>query len=126
MRSLATLLLLTLFTASLGEDPVSGEDIDDLAEEDRDMRKAMESPREPEPDPSELRPGEQKMTFIPPQLTEEEQNEVFLPKNMRCDGCLAIAAQWHRAFKKSHVHKSPEWRMSEGAVIAALGRKEAL
>ena len=40
-----------------------------------------------EDDPSEARPGERKMTFKPPQLTEEEQDEVFLPKAMRCDGC---------------------------------------
>ena len=42
---------------------------------------------EEEDDPSEARPGERKMTFKPPQLTEDEEFEVFLPKSMRCDGC---------------------------------------
>ena len=47
----------------------------------------MEEEEEEEDDPSEARPGERKMTFKPPQLTEEEEKEVFLPNSMRCDGC---------------------------------------
>ena len=40
-----------------------------------------------EPDPSEPRPGETKKTFKPPDLTEEEKDEIFLPQSMKCDGC---------------------------------------
>jgi len=76
----------------------------------------------PEPDPSEPRPGETKKTFKPPDLTEEEKDEIFLPQSMKCDGCQAIAIQWSKMFHKAHLHKKKSFRLGEGAVIETIER----
>lgn len=41
-------------------------------------------------------PGAKKFTFSAPNLTEEEERSPFLPKDMECDGCLAVAYQLHK------------------------------
>lgn len=75
-----------------------------------------------EDDPSEARPGERKMTFKPPQLTEEEEKEVFLPKSMKCDGCQAVATQWDKTFAKAHLSRKKDYRLDEGQVFETMER----
>ncbi len=69
-----------------------------------------------------MKPGEKKMTFKPPQLTEAEEKEVFLPDSMKCDGCQAVATQWNRTFARAHLHKTGEWRLDEGEVMMMMGK----
>jgi hypothetical protein len=57
-------------------------------------------------DEAEPREGETKMSFKAPQLTEEEEREVFLPAGMKCDGCQAVATQWNRTFAREEEEKT--------------------
>jgi len=48
------------------------------------------------------------MTFKPPQLTEEEDTlhgSKFLTDDLRCDGCLAIAYQFHESLLERHIKR---------------------
>ena len=48
------------------------------------------------------------MSFKPPQLTEEEDTlhgSKFLTDNLRCDGCLAVAYQFHANFEEKHKNR---------------------
>ena len=48
------------------------------------------------------------MSFKPPQLTEEEDTlhgSKFLTDDLRCDGCLAVAFQFHAAFQEKHKNR---------------------
>ncbi len=59
---------------------------------------AAESNPSPEDDLDQSRPQDfddnvTKMTFRPPQLTEEEERSPQLPKVMRCDACWAVSYQ---------------------------------
>ena len=60
----------------------------------------------------------QKLSFKPPQLSEEEERSPLIPDLMRCDGCLAVAHQEHcikpfvAAATGGYVgnrHKLPVW-----------------
>lgn len=42
-------------------------------------------------DPDNLKPG--KLHMVPPMLTPEEEGSYHLPRDYRCDGCLAVAYQ---------------------------------
>ncbi len=44
-------------------------------------------------EPDEVPPGQQKISFKPPQLDEEESESMTLPDAYRCDACAAIAYQ---------------------------------
>ena len=48
------------------------------------------------------------MSFKPPQLTEEEDTlhgSKFLTDDLRCDGCLAIAYQFHESLLQRHTKR---------------------
>ena len=73
---------------------------------------------EPEDEPE---PQGQKITFKPPQLNEDEERNPFLPDYMKCDGCQAVATQWHRAFKREYDNRQKGYRMGEVAISDMLG-----
>ena len=48
------------------------------------------------------------MSFTPPQLNEEEDTlhgSMFLTDDLRCDGCLAVAHQFHANFEDKHKNR---------------------
>ena len=66
------------------------------------------------------------MSFKPPQLTEEEDTlygSKFLTDDLRCDGCLAIAYQFHANFQEKHKNRpSTKGNLPESGIIEAAGK----
>ena len=113
-RYLNFLLLGLLFTA-----------VSNVAAEEDDIVEDEEDAPEIENMPPEAPPGTKKMSFKPPQLSEEEEKLNWMPDMMKCDGCLAVAYQFHLAFSKGHVNRenNPKWRLTEGDVIERAGKE---
>lgn len=65
------------------------------------------------------------MTFKPPILTEEEDTlhgSKFLTDDQRCDGCLAIAYQFHASFEEKHRNRPKSLgRLPQSEVIEVTG-----
>ena len=65
------------------------------------------------------------MTFKPPVLTEEEDTlhgSKFLTDDQRCDGCLAIAYQFHASFQEKHKNRPKSLgRLPQSEVIEVTG-----
>ena len=49
--------------------------------------------------------GEQ-LSFSSPKLNEEEEHSGFVPSNMKCDACTAVAYQINEALKKGERSKN--------------------
>ena len=63
-----------------------------------------------------------KLSFTPPQLSEEEQHSAHMPEYLKCDGCLAVSFTLHRAFEDKHKNiKDQTWRMDDGDVMEIFG-----
>ena len=66
--------------------------------------------------------GMQKMSFTPPQLSEEDQYAIHMPEYLKCDGCMAVSFTLHKAFEDKHKNIKDEiWRMDDGDVIEIFG-----
>ncbi len=67
-------------------------------------------------------PGHEKMTFTPPQLSEEDQHGIHMPDYLKCDGCMAVSFTLHKAFESKHSHvRDQEWKLNDGDVIDLIG-----
>ena len=69
----------------------------------------------------QLESGTQKLTFKPPQLSEEEESSPLIPDQMRCDGCWAVAHQMHLASQAAHKNFKPSRRLRESDVLDITG-----
>ncbi|PAA74626.1 hypothetical protein BOX15_Mlig020811g3 [Macrostomum lignano] len=49
-------------------------------------------------DPTNVPPGLKKFSFKTPQLSEEEQESLFFPQSLKCDGCIAVSYQIYTKF----------------------------
>ena len=66
--------------------------------------------------------GMQKMTFTPPELSDEDQYAIHMPEYLRCDSCMAISYTMHKGFEKKHNNvKDQKWKMDQGMVMEILG-----
>ena len=67
--------------------------------------------------------GTKKLSFKPPQLTEDQEKLNWMPDEMKCDGCLAVSYQLHLAFARGHLNheNNPKWKLSEGDIIERTG-----
>lgn len=61
-----------------------------------------------------------KLTFKPPELTEEDQDSPHMPEHLKCDGCLAISFQINKALTKKHEGRSENYRLSESQLADVL------
>jgi hypothetical protein len=67
--------------------------------------------------------GMQKMTFTPPQMSEEDNHAIHMPDYLKCDGCMAVSFSLHRAFENEHKkHVNFEWRLSEAELLEKFGK----
>ena len=70
----------------------------------------------------ETEAGMSKMSFTPPELSEEDKHQVHMPEYLRCDGCKAVSYSIHKAFEDRHKHiKDPQWKLQEGDVLDIFG-----
>ena len=66
------------------------------------------------------------MSFKPPVLTEEEDTlhgSKFLTDDLQCDGCLAIAYQFHESFQLQHRNRPKSLgSLTESDVLESTGK----
>ena len=63
-----------------------------------------------------------RMTFTPPNLSEEDQHGIHLPQDLKCDGCMAVSFTIHKAFRDKHRNIKDQLRkMPEEDVLETLG-----
>jgi len=63
----------------------------------------------------DLPPGTQRMSFKPPQLSDEEERSQHMPEYLACDACTAAANRIDNAFHQAHRHTKELklWRVIE-------------
>jgi len=65
-------------------------------------------------------PGQQRMSFKPPQLSDEEEMSLHMPAYLACDACVAVSNQLIGGFMNAHRHTALEKDLPEADVIEAL------
>ena len=123
-RLLALMLLMAgLMTVVIRAEDETVDDDEDVKEEETPAQADYNLSNE-----EDLPPGTSKMSFKPPQLTEEQEKLNWMPDEMKCDGCLAVSYQIHATFARGHLHHedNKEWRLHEGDVIDKIGEPSFL
>jgi len=67
-----------------------------------------------------LPPGQQRMTFKPPQLSDEEERSPHIPAYLACDACTAIATQVELALWRTQKSAGMKNRLKHWQVIEVL------
>ena len=61
-----------------------------------------------------------RMSFKPPQLSDEEERSPHMPAYLACDACSAVTIQLENGLKHSHRHISMDKNLKQWDVIEAL------
>lgn len=62
--------------------------------------------------------GTQKMTFKPPNVSDEEKHSNFMPEQLKCDACRIVAYQLYINFKQfNKAHKNYKNNLPESEIL---------
>ena len=64
--------------------------------------------------------GQQRMSFKPPQLSDEEEMSLHMPAYLACDACVAVSNQLVGGFMYAHRHVAIVTDLPEYEVLEAL------